>query len=425
MLLGNGSPDYSKYRALNAARMLAVDKEPGVRPLACGEIWMRLIGRCVLDGESKQQAREACGNVQLCAGLQAGIEGNLHAVQKVWPESAGWTFDAEVEGVEGTEPNPFFSQDTDPGMAEDNADSRYAPETGHGTTLVDADNAFGRLVRYLALHQVYHRCNRISRYAFNKYRHHNIVYVRDEPGKPVIKILSKEGIAQGDPASMLIFGVATMPLCERAMVAVPETLHTWYADDDANTGEAKHNAAVLAFLMEHGPKYGYFPSAEKSWHICKGEDEEVAKAAFDEYGLDIQFTRGHVYLGGFIGSGETKRAWIDEKVEVWASAVGMLARRRRPRNIPRRRMLPLHSVCRANGNTCRELSRMWRHISLPLSEPFGMSFSQPYSISGVRISTPNSEKSCRTASRREASEFVIRLIRHHTLSTPQRRRRLS
>ena len=68
-LLANSAPNYAMYRALNAGRMLAADKEPGVRPLCCGEAWMRLISKCVLYGECKELARKACGNVQLCAGL--------------------------------------------------------------------------------------------------------------------------------------------------------------------------------------------------------------------------------------------------------------------------------------------------------------------------------------------------------------------
>ena len=35
-ILVNGSPRYAMYRALNAGRMLAANKEPGVRPLTCG-----------------------------------------------------------------------------------------------------------------------------------------------------------------------------------------------------------------------------------------------------------------------------------------------------------------------------------------------------------------------------------------------------
>jgi len=81
-LLSNGSPLYASYRALNAARMLAADKRPGVRPLACREILTRLFARCNLE-ETKAAATAECANVQLSGGLRAGIEGNLHAVRAV------------------------------------------------------------------------------------------------------------------------------------------------------------------------------------------------------------------------------------------------------------------------------------------------------------------------------------------------------
>ena len=67
---------------------------------------MRLISKCVIEGEAKRLARKVCGNVQLCAGLQAGIEGNLYAVREVWLESGGWTSDA------GTEESPTTEQYT-------------------------------------------------------------------------------------------------------------------------------------------------------------------------------------------------------------------------------------------------------------------------------------------------------------------------
>ena len=40
MLLSNESPPYTMYRALNSSRILPVDKNPGVRPLAAGKILM-------------------------------------------------------------------------------------------------------------------------------------------------------------------------------------------------------------------------------------------------------------------------------------------------------------------------------------------------------------------------------------------------
>ncbi len=66
--LSNGSPPFAAYRAINLAQMLAADKKPGVRPLVCGEIWMRLWADC-LNTETKVGATTACGNVNLCAGL--------------------------------------------------------------------------------------------------------------------------------------------------------------------------------------------------------------------------------------------------------------------------------------------------------------------------------------------------------------------
>ena len=87
--LSNGSPLYAAYRALNMVRELAADKHPGVRPLGCGETWMRLIANCNLM-QSREMATVACGNTQLCAGLRSGIEASLHEVRAIWPQSEGW-----------------------------------------------------------------------------------------------------------------------------------------------------------------------------------------------------------------------------------------------------------------------------------------------------------------------------------------------
>ena len=46
-----------------------------------------------------------CRNVELCAGLKAGIGGSLNAVCAIWPHSTGWTIDESnrvtEEGNEG------------------------------------------------------------------------------------------------------------------------------------------------------------------------------------------------------------------------------------------------------------------------------------------------------------------------------------
>ena len=37
-------------------------------------------------------------------------------------------------------------------------------------------------------------------------------------------------------------------------------------------------------------------------------------------------TRGHNYLGGFIGSAETKEIWVGDKISVWTAAVKTLSK---------------------------------------------------------------------------------------------------
>ncbi|KAL7525951.1 hypothetical protein ACHAXR_001236, partial [Thalassiosira sp. AJA248-18] len=325
--LANESPPYAAYRALNAMRELPADKRPGVRPLGCGEIWMRLIADCDHE-QSKSGATIACGNTQLCAGLKSGIEANLHAVRAIWPQSAGWTHDSGVESdgdeealptTEEVHPAAMVPQDptVDPGAAVDDSRSRYTPNTGHGAALFDAKMA--------STCSTAHLWNKGSRFTFNRYRHWGICIVRTKPGDPAIVIHSKEGITQGDCRAMSIYGVGLMPLASRMREAIPDALQPWFADDAAGAGKAADNARCLNFLMTHGPKYGYFPEPDKCWYICKAEDEAVAKAAFQQHGLNINYTRGRRYLGGFIGSAETKHQWLGEMVSKWVQAVQTFA----------------------------------------------------------------------------------------------------
>ena len=85
------------------------------------------------------------------------------------------------------------------------------------------------------------------------------------------------------------------------------------------------NARCLDFLVKFGPTYRYFPEPSKSYYICKAEDEEVARAAFEGFGLEINYSRGQRYLGGFIGSAKTKEKWLVDLVVKWVGAVETLS----------------------------------------------------------------------------------------------------
>ena len=185
---------------------------------------MRLWSDCS-HTKSKVEATNACGITQLCAGLWSGIEANLHAVQAIWPQSAGWTADFGEEEDEGepetsalhrrVRPAGMLGPGIDPGAAEDDSNSHYKEGAGFGSALFDAWNGFNKLNRYLMLWNVAHLWNHGSRFAFNRYHHWVRCLVWTEPGNPPIVIHSWEGITQGDCLAMSLYGVHLRLRCAR------------------------------------------------------------------------------------------------------------------------------------------------------------------------------------------------------------------
>ena len=72
--MSNSSPPWAAYRALMACCLVVLDKRPGVRPLGIGETLFRALSKLIMRAAGGQ-AKTECGNLQLCAGLEAGIEG--------------------------------------------------------------------------------------------------------------------------------------------------------------------------------------------------------------------------------------------------------------------------------------------------------------------------------------------------------------
>ena len=97
-------------------RLIPLDKNPGVRPIGVGEVLRRIIGRSLMT-VLKSDITLAAGVSQVCAGHPSGCEAAIHALHKV-----------------------FASISTD------------------SVLLVDADNAFNRLNRTVALHNIQYTC---------------------------------------------------------------------------------------------------------------------------------------------------------------------------------------------------------------------------------------------------------------------------
>ena len=77
--LGNGRPPWAAYLALRSGRLIALYKQPGIRPFGVRETWRRMMVKCLIR-VSGPESKAACGTMQLTGGLEAGIEGTIHAM---------------------------------------------------------------------------------------------------------------------------------------------------------------------------------------------------------------------------------------------------------------------------------------------------------------------------------------------------------
>ena len=174
--LANSTVQWDDICALMASRLLALDKCPGVRPIGVGEVLRRILGKVMalaigMDVEA------------VCSGLKAGIEGAVHAMRELFEENAG---------------------------------------TRCGLLLVDAKNAFNSVNREAALWNVRVQWPRCSKFLFNTYQGYATLVVHGASEY----VLSKEGVTQGDPLSMMMYAIVVLPLI-RSLVDRNKWVQNW------------------------------------------------------------------------------------------------------------------------------------------------------------------------------------------------------
>ena len=222
----------NRLEAYTANRLIPLLKAPtGIRPIGIGEVLRRIIGKAVIN-EIKPEIMESAGSLQLCAGQRAGCEAAAHAM--------GYIFQ------------------------EENTDA---------VLFIDASNAFNTLNRTALLHNIQYLCPPMATYIRNCYQKPSRLFIAG--GK---ELMSSEGTTQGDPSAMPSYGIGILPYL--AMIRPDQETgllkQLAYADDIGG-------GAKLAILREwwdnierHGPSFGYFPKASKSWLVVKEEKHEEA-----------------------------------------------------------------------------------------------------------------------------------------------------
>jgi hypothetical protein len=226
--------------------------------------------------------------------------------------------------VHGNSPSDIPSLD-DASLTKEDSDIQtpYNAQDPHGTLCVDARNGFNELNRKAMLWSVRHLWADGARFAFNCYRHAAQLIVRRDHGDCHI-LLSREGVTQGDPLSMFLYGLTLVPLAKFLRAQVPTVIQPWYADDCAMAGSVSNITTAMRLLLHYGPSRGYFPEPSKSILICRKEDRAVAREMLAEF--DFKYSDGARYIGGFIGSEDALNEWIQPKIDAWTAGVRTLAK---------------------------------------------------------------------------------------------------
>ena len=252
-----------------SSRLIALDKNPGIRPIGVGEVLRRIVGK-VISHHCRQEIKEAAGPLQTCAGHGAGAEAAIHAMAAI-----------------------FQQDETD------------------AVLLIDATNAFNCLNRKVALHNICITCPLLSLYLCNTYRVPSKLFIAGG-----FSILSKEGTTQGDPLAMPWYALSTVPLIDTLQFFESSVKQAWLADDASAAGKLHALLKWYNELTVIGEKLGYYVNHLKCWLIVKSP--ELANAAHEMFGKTVNITtEGKRHLGACIGSKNFKKEYCDELVNNW------------------------------------------------------------------------------------------------------------
>jgi len=248
----------------------------------------RIIGKAVMS-VTGEEVQKAVGAIQLCAGQPAGVESAIHAMR-------GFLDDDDSDGI----------------------------------LLIDADNAFNRVNRAVALRNIQKTCPAMKHVLINFYRTPTRILMNRDG---FYELSSREGTTQGCPLAMAMYALALVPLSKHLQ---PICKQVWYADDATGCDKLAVMRTWFDELCEVGPSYGYFPKPEKCILVVKPGRLELAQQIFrgtkvlvqaegsKDSGVEIN-CEGTRHLGAAVGNPDFKEGYVKKKVDSWIKVVQKLA----------------------------------------------------------------------------------------------------
>ena len=176
------------FRSLSCESIDPQDKNPGLRPIGVGEVLRRIAGKVIVS-YLKEDVIQSVGSLQVCAGQDIGGESLIHAMRTI-----------------------------------------YEDQSAKAVLLVDASNAFNSISGNVFLHNVEVIRPSIAWYVKKCYSVNSRLFMIGGG-----EIQSMEGTTQGDPAAMVIYAIAIIPLILMLVeIRMQDNNHTKtaaYADD--------------------------------------------------------------------------------------------------------------------------------------------------------------------------------------------------
>ena len=103
---------------------------------------------------------------------------------------------------------------------------------------------------------IWHKWRSGAQFTFDFYRHWATLVVRYTGDDSGHFLHSKEGVTQGDPLTIIVYGIEVLTLIREFQGEPPRVTHLWYADDAGAEGKFHHILAHLRDMQERGSPRG-------------------------------------------------------------------------------------------------------------------------------------------------------------------------
>ena len=133
---------------------------------------------------------------------------------------------------------------------------------------------------------------------FSCYCHWSSLFLRN--GNRTASFLHiKEGVIQGVPLAMIVYGIGILPLINNLKQEIPCVTQPWYSDDAGSLGTFARLETYFDYLTRQGPGRGYYPESSKSVLIVRSYNLKSGKVFGARHGFKV-LTVTH-NIGGYIG----------------------------------------------------------------------------------------------------------------------------